>query len=200
MTFPLRGPFVDVHAEITPVIATEWGLNISRAVDGTAGGTWIGVNTWQGAQTFSALATFNGITTLNGAVGLNNTLSATKLIVLSGVDAGICYRAPSSTLIDADADLTIDYDTYYFTAVPSVARTYTLRHTLAGSVPTVGQRIRVVMPLVSAVADAIFKREDATEVGRIVGSSNKSWIEFEYVAAATWKCVGGGGADFRLVA
>ena len=53
MTFPLTGPFVDVHSEVTPLIATNWGLWLNRAVDGTGGGSYIGNLTFSGDITLA---------------------------------------------------------------------------------------------------------------------------------------------------
>ena len=136
------------------------------AVDGVGGGSYAGNISWSGAHDISGSMALNCPVTFNssGRVG---------------------WRL--NTLVNADADMIADYDEYRFTVAPTVNRTYTLRHT--GTVPTTGNRIRAIMTITSVTADAIFEREDTTELARIVGSGNGGSVEFTYHSGGNgWYC------------
>lgn len=194
MTFPLTGPFVDVHAEITPTIATNWGLWLSRAVDGTAGGTWAGPNVWTDQQEFQGVAIFNGASVTLGGVG--TSVYAPVPIIIQSTTGGIAYRAPHNTLGNANADVTVEYDVWRMTTAPTGGdKTYTLRHTGA-SIPVVGQRVVIVFADtdLGAPSDALVKREDGTLLATFDGSDGLvGWAEFQYTSGG-WILIKWGGA------
>jgi hypothetical protein len=125
--------------------------------------------------------------TITGASEWRNTMTMAQ----SG-KTSVAWRFDDATLGDADTTVTVAKDEWHFTTSPTVARTYTVRHT--GTVPVAGARITVVAPF-ATTADAIFKREDLTEIGRIVGSGNGGSITFTYSGSAWYtSCVSGDGA------
>lgn len=150
-----------------------------KAVNGDEGGSYAGDVIWSGQHDFEGAVNANGLTTFSGPVKL------------FGTTTGIQNRV--GTVGNADATIDVAKDEYYFTAAPTVNRSYTLRHSTA-PIPAEGQRIRVTMTLSSVTADAIFKREGGTEIGRIKGVGNGGFLEFTYVTVKGW-IVSGAGAD-----
>ena len=167
MTFALYlPPLTDDALSIPADFLEQLRVDMSQAVDGDAGGTYAGAITWADTHTY------------------------TKHIKFSGDDAGARFR--TSSLGDANTDLDTSTDIYLFVATPTQDRTYTLNHT-GSQVPQIGNVIRVVHNILNGTNAAIFKREDATELGRIEPNSNQGWIEFVYTGGGGWIACGVGG-------
>lgn len=178
--------------------ATSVSTQLPDAVDGVGGGTYPGNIIWSGDHTFNG--DLDG-TTAGGTFDISATaltIGATNLaglLDLTAAVSGIAFR--TATLGDANADLTVAVDEYRFPVALTADRTYTLRHT--GTVPADGQRIRVFRHVSGGIGDAIFKREDATELGRILDGAVGT-IEFTYhVAGNGWYASAvGGNAEMVL--
>ena len=179
MAFSTYTPaFTDDVSVIPSTYLNQIRVDMGRAVDGNAGGTYAGVITWNGMQTFGGGATLPAADTFTNAGSIihsGNSLVQRRLAVLG----------------DADADILPNVDEYRFTTAPTVARTFTLRHT-GVPVPLAGSRIRVIITIASAFNVAIFKREDATELARLAidaGVDIGGCVEFTYHPAGNgWYC------------
>lgn len=161
-------------------------INLTKAVDGIGGGSYAGNLTWTGIHTFSNDVIFNGDVELGGSVSQKGVWVQTSTFRPGNRLDG--------SLGDADANVLASIDNWYFAAAPTVARTYTVKHT--GTIPETGQRVRISMTRSSAAADAIFKREDATEIGRILGAGNGGFVEFQYTGSKWIGSAAGGDGKF----
>lgn len=107
----------------------------------------------------------------------------------SGTDAREQHR-PAVDLPNANADVTIEADTYAVPLAITANRTYTLRHT-APYIPSNGERIKVYRTGTSTPAafSAKFEREDGTIVFSFYNST-QGFAEFEYKGGA-WVLIAG---------
>lgn len=161
-------------------------INLTKAVDGLNGGEYDGSIIWNGDHQFTGIAEFTGDVTLGGSVSQTGSW-----VQDSTFRPG---NRLDGSLGDANANILANIDNWYFAAVPTVPRTYTVKHT--GTVPETGQRVRISMTRSSATADAIFSREDATEIGRILGSGNGGFVEFMYTGSKWIGSAAGGDGKF----
>lgn len=117
----------------------------------------------------------------------NSSFEGAVEMAQSGSNAGsVAWRL--GTLGDANAVIDVDYDIYIFTTAPTVARTFTLRHSTTPR-PVAGNVIKVTMPMNSALAPAHFEREDTTEIARIPTSTYGAGVEFVF-DGTDWQTLG----------
>ena len=173
MTFSLYTPPFTNDVSLVPAdFLEQLRVDLNLAIDGNAGGAHSVAFTWSGTHTH------------------------TGQIELSGSTAGFLHRI-AGTIGDAGATLYVTYDLYQFTATPTADRVYTLNHT-AAPIPQLGQIIKVVHNIHNNTNAAVFKREDATELARITGNSNRGFVEFIYTTGGWVAC--GAGDDGTITA
>ena len=168
-------PFTNDVSLVPSDFLEQLRVDINRAVDGNAGGTYGAAFTWQGLHTH------------------------TGQIKLSGSGAGILNRM--GTIADSDATVDVSTDIYIASAGVTADRTLTLRHSTA-PVPTIGQAIRFANHILTAAGtkDWIFKREDATELGRLqfqaAENDGLGFISFIFTASGWEGFEMGGSGNF----
>lgn len=173
----------------------------------TANQAWVGPHEFDAAVKLdgtvdvrsAAVVTSAGSLTINTGAPLTlqsgSPATISRILTMSGADAGIQYR--TGTLGNADANLDVGTDEYRFTAIPLTDRTFTLLDS-TGNTPVNGQRIKVIATISGGVADAIFVRETGgTELGRIKAApaGNIGTIEFTYHSAGNGWYVSGVSGD-----
>ena len=169
-------PFTDDVSLVPAAFLEQMRVDINRAVDGNAGGTYAAPIVWSGLQTH------------------------TGRILFSGSDAGIRNRV--GAIANADATRDVSSDIYIASAGITANRTITLRHSTA-PVPALGQVIRFANHILTAVGACswIFKREGgAVELGRLqfIAAENDGlgFISFVYTSSGWEGFEMGGSGNF----
>ncbi len=155
-------------------------VNQSRALDGTAGGVYSPSS--ELAVNGSGLSTDNlQDSTFNGDVIVRGRLD------LDGNGGRITKRVDTSTLGDADADITLSNDIWITSGTLTAFRTYTLRHT--GIAAVAGDTVTVVFRN-AGLQDVTVENEAASTIFIYNGSGGAN----RAAATVVWD-----GAAWRVI-
>ena len=141
---------------------------------------------FQGDTVFSGASSI----TYNSGAEVNGLITRKGTEVRDGTSARTVHR-PYYTLPNADADITIAYDSYKIPQSLSTSRVYTVRHT--GTVPQAGERIRIfrigpTTPTTSLASPQIV-REDSTILFAFY-TERQGWVDLEF-DGSDWQVIGG---------
>lgn len=173
-------------AESTTTSTWQSGSTLSVAGLLTVGGTASLMNVVTYGT--SSVVTLTGGTNWSGTVA--GDVTRTGMRTASGTGART-RRRPYASLPNADADVTVEEDSYRVPQTLIASVTYTIRHT-GGVVPLAGERIhvhRTGTTTPSATYSAHFAREDSTVVFTFY-AQRQGFAEFEF-DGTNWQLVAG---------
>lgn len=146
---------------LTSAQQNQLDINVSKAVDGTLGGTYVGPMVWSGAHEFT------------GGVKL------ASLLTKSGTTGRVLERF--ATIGDVDGDVSVAADVWKSTAHLTANRVYRVLSTIA-PVPSEGDMLRICRYGTSASGETIsVQREGGAVIGSFAGVTTFMFMDLIFI-------------------